>query len=140
MMDGGFQFQPLDRRGLWRSLALTMSQASALTGASERQIQHWMDRGYISPATRGTRKINGESVDTIILIRQARTAGIPLRKAVDLARDYLETEARSAWSSSIAPADLRDLKDKLHAARAGIELVVTVIESMEPDGRPRSRR
>ena len=135
MADGGFQFQPVDRLSLWRSLALTMSQASVLTGASERQIQHWMDRGYIAPATEGTRKINGESVDTIILIRQARSAGVPLRRAVDMARDYLEAEARTAWSSSIAPADLRDLRDKLQAARTGIELVEAVIGSIEPDGR-----
>jgi DNA-binding transcriptional MerR regulator len=134
MTEGGFRFQPLDRPALWRSLVLTMSQASALTGASERQIQHWMDRGYIAPATRGTRKINGESIDAIILIRQARAAGIPLRRAVDMARTYLDAEANAAWTSALAPMDLRDLKDILRAARTGIEMVEDVIENVERNG------
>src|SRR5436309_13086376 len=82
MSVAAFRFQPPNRRQVWKELALTMSQASALTGVSERQIQHWMDRGYIRPAMDGARKISGETLDVIMLIKQARSAGIPLRQAV----------------------------------------------------------
>lgn len=132
-LDVGFQFTPPDRRRMWRNLALTMSQASALTGVSERQIQHWMDRGYISPATPGTRKLSGESVDTIVLILQARAAGVPLRRAVAMAREYLRRESVGAMESWLAPAALEEMYEKLASVRAGIDAVQQKIRDMEID-------
>lgn len=131
MPEGDFRFRPPDRRALWRNLALTMSQAAALTGVSERQIQHWMDQGYIAPSTQGTRKINGDSLDKIILIRQARTAGIPLRRAVSMARDYLTEEASGRLEAEIAPPLLSDLSEKLGSLRSGIETVEDLIHQIE---------
>src|SRR5947209_19266571 len=88
-MENGFQFHAPNRAKMWRDLALTMSQAASLTGVSERQIQHWMDRGYIQPRDPEMRKVNGDNLDMIVLIRQARVAGIPLRRAVNMAREFL---------------------------------------------------
>jgi DNA-binding transcriptional MerR regulator len=116
-----FEFKPLDRRPIWRNLALTMSQASALTGASERQIQHWMDRGYISSSSKGTRKLNGESLDLIMLIRQARAAGVPLRQAVALARQYLRQEESRLQGMNVTPSLLIDVEEQLQAMRDRIE-------------------
>ena len=132
-LDGSCQVTPPDRRRMWRNLALTMSQASALTGVSERQIQHWMDRGYISPATAGTRKLSGESVDTIVLILQARAAGIPLRRAVPMAREYVRREAAGALDTGIAPAVMQEIHEQLDAVRAGIDAVQQKIYDMEVD-------
>ncbi len=130
MSESDFRFKPPDRRRIWRQLALTMSQAAALTGVSERQIQHWMDRGYIAPAADGARKISGESLDTIMLIKQARVSGIPLRRAVPLARAYLQQEASGALDSAMARLALQDLQERLLAARAGIESVQTLIRDV----------
>src|SRR5579864_8155727 len=93
-----------DRQRLWNDLSLTMSQAAALTGASERQIQHWMDRGYIQPVRKGTRRINGQGLDMIILIREARNGGVPLRHAVAVSREFLARESSAAWQTAMEPA------------------------------------
>src|SRR5947209_8960788 len=94
-----FHFRPPDRRRMWKDLVLTMSQASTLAGVSERQIQHWMDRSYIYPTADGQRRINGDTLDCIVLIRQARAAGVPLRRAAPMAHDYLRREAAEALDS-----------------------------------------
>ena len=113
-----------------------MSQAAALTGVSERQIQHWMDRGYIDVTPDGARKINGQSLDMIVLIKQARAAGIPLRQAVPLARLYLSQETTGALDSEMARLALRDLQERLAALRAAIETVQRLIQDVSiPDGR-----
>jgi len=130
----GFQLAPPDRRRMWKNLALTMSQASTLTGVSERQIQHWMDRGYITPATPGTRKLSGESIDTIVLILQARGAGIPLRRAVVMAREFLRLEASGKPASGIDPTALQEIRDMLTAARTGIDAVQQMIHDLEVNG------
>lgn len=133
-----FRFEPPDRRLIWKHLALTMSQASALTGVSERQIQHWMDRGYILPSEGGGRKISGESLDTILLIKQARGEGIPLREAVPLARAYLDREASPSLQGDLAQSALRDLDEMLASAHTGIEnmqrLVATMRSTSSPPG------
>ncbi|MBV9281686.1 MAG: MerR family transcriptional regulator [Chloroflexi bacterium] len=98
-----------------------MSQASALTGASERQIQHWMDRGYISSSARGTRKLNGESLDLIMLIRQARAEGVPLRQAVTLAHQYLRQEESRLQGMNVTPSLLIDVEEQLQEVRDRIE-------------------
>ena len=139
MGERGFSFRAPDRPSLWRKLALTMRQASSLTGVSERQIQHWMDRGYIYPVEPGTRKINGECVDTILLIRQAREEGIPLRHAVALARQYLGAERATAWDSAVPATILCDLHEKLRNARTGIEAVERLMHDVE-QGKGDSRR
>lgn len=134
MVEREFRFRPPDRASLWKNLNLTMSQAAALTGASERQIQHWMDRGYITPAVHGTRKINGESLDAILLIRQARAAGIPLGRAVRMAREYAVAEVANPWGQPIAPVVLYEVRDKLQSVRAGIDAIEDVIGHAELSG------
>jgi DNA-binding transcriptional MerR regulator len=133
MTEGGFRFQPLDRPALWRSLVLTMSQASALTGASERQIQHWMDRGYIRPNDPTTRKINGENLDLIVLIRQARVAGIPLRRAVAMAGEFLLAEQHAGLDGQVSSSTVDSLIEQLTTLQSGIGS----LEGLLRDARPR---
>ena len=127
MSEQACQFERPKRRLLWKSLALTMSQASTLTGASERQIQHWMDQGYIVPATRGTRKINGDSLDLIVLIRQARRQGLPLHRAAELARRYLEDEAAGVADAAFQPSLLHDLRHNLFVLRSDLDRVEKMV-------------
>lgn len=138
--DVQFKFRPLSRRPVWTGLALTMSQAATLTGASERQIQHWMDRGYIQPALRGTRKLNGESLDLIMLICQARQEGVPLRRAVSMARDYLTAERAGSADTGIEPALLEDLQGKLLDARQTLEAVEEMIQQAQTKEKAVRRR
>ncbi|HLJ68874.1 MAG TPA: MerR family transcriptional regulator [Chloroflexota bacterium] len=133
-----FRFQAPNRRRIWKELSLTMSQAAALAGVSERQIQHWMDKGYISPGASGSRKIDGGCLDLIILIKQARAAGIPLRHAVPMAQSFLVHEGPGALDGEMASWALRDLRDRLAAALAGIEAVQAILdEVVDVDARSR---
>lgn len=132
MPDQGFRFQPPDRGRVWSELALTMSQAAQLTGVSERQIQHWMDQGYITPSKTGTRKISGTSLDEVLLIRQARRAGIPLRKAVAMARDYLTRETGDGIDPYRGLGVLQNLDDKLRSLRETVDEVQELIQRVEP--------
>lgn len=136
MTDFEFRFRPPDRRDIWRNLALTMSQAAALTGVSERQIQHWMDQGYITTSDHGLRKINGDNLDKIVLIRQARNAGIPLRRAVSMAQRYLREQVATNLDSEVAPAALLDLEERLRDLRSDIGVVERLIQNVAVgDGR-----
>jgi DNA-binding transcriptional MerR regulator len=133
MSDGTFEFTPPNRVKMWRELALTMSQAASLTGVSERQIQHWMDRGYIRSQTPGSRKVNGEGLDAIVLIRQARISGIPLRRAVALAKEQLskdETEDLDGW---VSPSARDRLVEQLMTLRSGIGSVESLLRAAQPD-------
>lgn len=120
---------------MWHELALTMSQAAALTGVSERQIQHWMDRGYINPSSAGTRKINGDGLEEVVLIRQARMSGIPLRQAVRLAREYLHTNFPRDLDQHMPELFLREIDQQLATVKAGIEKVQSQLQEAET-GRP----
>lgn len=127
-----FHFRPPDRGRLWADLALTIRQASALTGVSPRQIQHWLDRGYLPVSIKGNRRISGNALDLITLIHQARMAGMPLRRAVTLSRDFLA----STYVDPLSQVDLErealaDLREKLGASIQAIEAVRTVMEDLE---------
>lgn len=125
---------------MWHDLALTMSQAAALTGVSERQIQHWMDRGYISPSSEGTRKINGDGLDEVVLIRQARLAGVPLRQAVRLAREYLRATPPMDLDHLLPPLLLREIDQQLIALKTGIENVQELFHDASAGGTSPSKR
>lgn len=134
MSEPDFRFHPPRRTEMWRDLALTMSQAAALTGVSERQIQHWMDRGYIRPSSEGTRKINGDGLDEVVLIRQARIAGVPLRQAVRLAREYLRTSPSADLDQRLPSPTLREIDKQLVTVKAGIEQIQELLHDAGDGG------
>ena len=134
MGESEFQFHPPRRTEMWHRLALTMSQAAALTGVSERQIQHWMDRGYINSSSEGTRKINGDGLDEVVLIRQARVAGIPLRQAVRLTRDYLRANVPTDLDEKMPPVFLREIDQQLIALHSGVERVHDLLHDAGSSG------
>jgi DNA-binding transcriptional MerR regulator len=135
MAEESFEFLPPNRVKMWRELALTMSQAASLTGVSERQIQHWMDRGYLDAHDAGTRKISGDNLDTIVLIRQARLAGVPLRRSVVLAREYLRRERRDGLDGIVATSAVDSLVEQLTSMKVGLD----GLESMLRDARTNVR-
>jgi DNA-binding transcriptional MerR regulator len=133
MADEPFEFQPPNRTQMWHDLALTMSQAAALTGVSERQIQHWMDRGYIETHDAGTRKINGDNLDMIVLIRQARVAGIPLRRSVALARTFLQQEKREGLDGRVSTSAVDTLIEQLRSVKADLSVLEMVLAETRPN-------
>jgi DNA-binding transcriptional MerR regulator len=132
-----FTFSPPARLHLWNSLALTMSQAATLTGVSERQIQHWMDRGYIQPTSRGMRKLNGPNLDRILLIREARSAGFPLRQASRMADEYIAQEQRQNDPSTFGADEADQLRRQLNDLSVQLR---SVLELLPEPPTPATRR
>lgn len=133
-----FRFSPPDRRQVWKTMVLTMSQASTLAGVSERQIQHWMDRGYIKPTADGQRRISGDTLDCIVLIKQARTAGVPLRRAASMADEYLRREAAQALDSRAAWDALQELEERLLGLRAAADTLLGTLAEIRAGERARA--
>jgi DNA-binding transcriptional MerR regulator len=127
-----FELRPPNRGQMWSNLALTIRQAAAVTGVSPRQIQHWLDRGYLVPSVKGTRRISGNALDLICLIHQARLAGIPLRRAVPLAEEFLaEVMSDPLAQMDIGQEVITDLENKIRAARVAIDEVGQVLEQVD---------
>ena len=119
-----------NRGALWSSLALTKTQLAELCGLTTRQISHWTSQGYIAASCRNPERYNGDAIDICVLIKQGLQNGLPLRRAVALARAYLADElARQPGMGAIVPPSLLDIREKLRGAEASI---VAVLEAVEP--------
>ena len=128
-----FAFVPPNRGALWSSLALTKTQLAELCGLTTRQISHWTSQGYITAAGREPERYNGNAIDICVLIKQALANGVPLRRAVALARGYIADElTRQPAAQIIVPPTLLDMREKLRGAEASIAAVLEVVEPLVP--------
>ena len=135
-----FTFVPPNRGALWASLALTKTQLAELCGLTTRQISHWTSQGYITAAGREPERYNGNAVDSCVLIKQALANGVPLRRAVALARAYISDElVRQPGAETIVPPTLLDMREKLRGAEASITAVLQVVEPLVSRGQSAAR-
>ena len=126
--------EPPDRGALWLGLALTKTQLAALCGVTVRQVDHWTRRGYLTPRP-GTDRYNGNAVELCLLIKQGRDAGLSTRRAVAQARAYLAEEAaRQPGLGQLSPPTLREVQERLQAARAALAAMREVVEPLVPPG------
>ena len=122
--------RPPDRGALWARLALRQDQLAALCGVSARRVEHWTHRGYLLPDRRDPDRYPGDAVDYCLLIKQARDAGVPLRRAAALARAYLADEgARRPALQALDPVTLAALRDWLRRAQAAVNDVRQLVEA-----------
>lgn len=127
-----FQFTAPDRGRMWGELALTIRQAASITGVSPRQIQHWLDRGYLPASTKGSRRVSGNGLDLVSLIHQARLSGVPLRHAVPMAHEFLaHLQVDPLSQMDIGREVIADLEQKLSAAITAIDAVRRVMSELE---------
>lgn len=120
---------------MWAGLGLTIRQAAAVTGVSPRQIQHWLDRGYLPVSIKGNRRISGNGLDLISLIHQARISGIPLRRSVHLAQEYLASlQTDPLGHMDIGRETLSDFEEKLTAAVSAVDAVRSVMHKLQERG------
>jgi len=128
-----FTLTPPNRGALWSSLALTKTQLAELCGLTTRQISHWTAQGYITASGRNPERYNGDAIDFCVLIKQGLSNGIPLKRAVALARAYVAEElARQPGAAAIVPPTLLDIREKLRGAEASIAAVLQVVEPLVP--------
>lgn len=123
-----FRLRPPDRGAMWGDLALTPAQAAATTGVPERQIQHWLRRGYLPSSPGHDRRLNGDALDFIVLVRQARVAGIPLARAVNMAKQHLaEAQSHALRTLPTSAEEYRELEAKLDDAIDAIRSVKATV-------------
>src|SRR5437016_10765988 len=107
-------FIPPDRGALWVALALTKTQLAALCGLTVRQVGYWTAAGYLPTAPAHAERYNGNAIDLAVLIKQGLERGLPLRRAVALAREHLAAElARQPGLGALDPAALGALEAEL---------------------------
>lgn len=129
-----FTLAPPNRGALWSSLALTKTQLADLCGLTTRQISHWTAQGYINASGRNPERYNGDAVDFCVLVKQGLSHGLPLRRAVTLARTYIGDQlARQPGIAAIVPPSLLDIREKLRGAEASITAVLQAVEPLVPE-------
>lgn len=128
-----FTFSPPNRGALWSMLALTKTQLAELCELTTRQVSHWTTQGYISTSGRNPERYNGDAVDLCILIKQGLSNGVPLKRSVRMAREYIAGELQQQPEMRvIEPPALIDIREKLRGAEASIETVLQVVDALIP--------
>ncbi len=125
---------PPDRGAIWSSLALTQTQLAELCGLTVRQVGHWTSRGYITTSRRHPERYNGNSIDLCLLIKQGLRRGLPLRRAVRTAHDYVGNElARQPDLKAIEPPVLLDLRETLRNIESSASTLLRAVEPLVPN-------
>jgi|1186.fasta_scaffold72307_2 DNA-binding transcriptional MerR regulator len=129
-----FSFSPPNRGALWSMLALTKTQLAEISGLTTRQISHWTSQGYITTSGRNPERYNGDAVDLCVLIKQGLASGIPLKRSVRMAQEYIAQElAVQPGMRVIQPPALLDIREKLRGAGASINTVLEVVSALVPE-------
>ena len=128
-----FTFAPPNRGALWSMLALTKTQLAEICGLTTRQVSHWTTQGYITTSGRIADRYSGEAVDLCILIKQGLSGGMPLKRAVRMAREYLAAEMeQQPGMRVIAPPTLLEIREELRDADAAIGRVLQAVSALVP--------
>ena len=128
-----FTFSPPNRGALWSMLALTKTQLAEICNLTTRQVSHWTSQGYITTSGRNPERYNGDAVDLCILIKQGLNNGVPLKRSVRIAREYVANElAQQPVMSVIEPPALVDIREKLRGAESSIAMVLEVVSALVP--------
>lgn len=128
-----FTFAPPNRGALWSMLALTKTQLAEICGLTTRQVSHWTTQGYITTSGRIEDRYSGEAVDLCMLIKQGLTGGLPLKRSVRMAREYLAAEmAEQPGMRVIEPPALLDIREELRGAQSSIDKVLQVVSALVP--------
>jgi DNA-binding transcriptional MerR regulator len=129
-----FSFSPPNRGALWSMLALTKTQLAEISGLTTRQVSHWTSQGYITTSGRNPERYNGDAVDLCVLIKQGLASGIPLKRSVRMAQEYIAQElATQPGMRVIEPPALLDIREKLRGANASISTVLEVVSALVPE-------
>jgi len=128
-----FTFAPPNRGALWSMLALTKTQLAEICGLTTRQVSHWTTQGYITTSGRVEDRYSGEAVDLCILIKQGLSGGMPLKRSVRMAREYLAAEmAQQPGMRAIEPPALLDMREELRGAQSSITKVLQAVSALVP--------
>lgn len=133
--------QPPDRGAWWSALALTNAQLTRLCGLTTRQIIHWTTQGYIVPSRQRPVRYNGSAADLCMPIEQGLDQGLPLRRAVAVARQHPAAELpQQPHLVPVTPPTLTELHERLRGAEEAIEAVCRQMAPFVAAAPERNRR
>ena len=79
---------------------LYLGQVCQIAGISKMQLDYWTTKADIPTKGKKQRVYDMESVEMVMLIKQAKDKGLNLGAAIDAARRFREREARTAVPGS----------------------------------------
>src|SRR6478672_5769111 len=69
-------------------LQFTVGQACRMAGITKMQLDYWTERGSIPTQGRKQRLYDASSVETVMLIKQARDLGFDVNAAIAASKDF----------------------------------------------------
>jgi DNA-binding transcriptional MerR regulator len=91
--------EPVDITDRLPQLELYLSQVCAVAGISKMQLDYWTTKADIPTKGNKQRVYDMQSVELVMLIKQAKDKGLNLAAAIDAAREY---QALAAERASVA--------------------------------------
>jgi DNA-binding transcriptional MerR regulator len=71
-------------------LQFTVGQVCRIAGITKMQLDYWTERGSIPTQGKKQRLYDSSSVETVMLIKQARDLGFDVNAAIAAAREFIE--------------------------------------------------
>ena len=85
--------EPVDITERLSKLELYLSQVCSVAGISKMQLDYWTTKADIPTKGREQRVYDMESVEMVMLIKQAKDKGLNLGAAIDAARRFREVQS-----------------------------------------------
>jgi DNA-binding transcriptional MerR regulator len=80
--------QPVDVRDHLLGLELTLGQVCQVAGISKMQLDYWTQKAEIPTHGRKQRTYDMASVETVLLIKQAKDRGLSLSAAITAVQEF----------------------------------------------------
>jgi DNA-binding transcriptional MerR regulator len=93
--------QPVDVRDHLLGLELTLGQVCQVAGISKMQLDYWTQKAEIPTHGRKQRTYDMGSVETVLLIKQAKDRGLSLSAAITAVQEF---QARRVAPSPVQTA------------------------------------
>ncbi|HET7428284.1 MAG TPA: MerR family transcriptional regulator [Gaiellales bacterium] len=92
--------EPVDITERLPQLELYLSQVCSVAGISKMQLDYWTTKAEIPTKGRKQRVYDMESVEMVMLIKQAKDKGLNLGAAIAAAREFQAAKAERAQLAS----------------------------------------
>jgi DNA-binding transcriptional MerR regulator len=92
--------EPVDITERLPQLELYLSQVCSIAGISKMQLDYWTTKAEIPTRGRKQRVYDMESVEMVMLIKQAKDKGLNLGAAISAAREFQAAKAERAQLAS----------------------------------------
>jgi DNA-binding transcriptional MerR regulator len=94
--------QAVDVRDHLLGLELTLGQVCQVAGISKMQLDYWTQKAEIPTHGRKQRTYDMASVETVLLIKQAKDRGLSLSAAITAVQEYQERRTAPAAQTATA--------------------------------------